>query len=74
MKPVQGGYLMEYNYAGRSWPARSVLISDTGGSNSVQYESKPESGLVIKGVSEELNYSVYLFIYFLHRDIRTTEV
>ena len=29
----------------------SVLISDTGGSNSVQYESKPESGLVIKGVS-----------------------
>lgn len=25
VKPVQGGYLMEYNYAGRSWPARQYL-------------------------------------------------
>ncbi len=25
VKPVQGGYLMEYNYAGRSWPTRQYL-------------------------------------------------
>lgn len=53
VKPVQGGYLMEYNYAGNSscQAQVSTLYSSTGGSNSVQYESKPESGLVIKGVS-----------------------
>ena len=75
VKPVQGGYLMEYNYAGRSWPARQYLYPIPEVVIQFKYESKPESGLVIEGgIMRNLIISVYLFIYFLHRDIRTTEV
>ena len=74
VKPVQGGYLMEYNYAGRSWPARQYLYPIPEVVIQFNTNLSQNPGWYSRGYHEKLNYSVYLFIYFLHRDIRTTEV
>ena len=74
VKTVQGGYLMEYNYAGRSWPARQYLYPIPEVVIQFNTNLSQNPGWLSRGYHEYLNYSVYLLIYFLHRDIRTTEV